>query len=259
MSSIFDLATPPSSISAFCQAVLKKIVPNGFWGSGSAAEHNEDLFLKNVDKFISLRRFEGMSLHEVTQGMKVSRKLIWILGAGRANNEKVTEIDWLAPPWLRSSKTSKTDLEKRRELFAEFVYFLFDSLLIPLIRSNFYVTESNVHKYRLFFFRHDVWRYIAEPSMASLKSKIFSELDISRARQILDSRALGFSQVRLLPKETGMRPIMNLRKRIAVRGRPKELGPGINRILAPAHTILQLEKVRHPIPLEIRNSNLNRP
>ncbi|XXG94534.1 hypothetical protein Hte_000791 [Hypoxylon texense] len=226
--SIFSLATPSSSISAFCQAVLRKIVPNGFWGSGSTAEHNESLFLKNVDKFISLRRFEGMSLHEVTQGMKV------------------TEIDWLAPPWLRSNKTSKTDLEKRCDLFAEFVYFLFDSLLIPLIRSNFYVTESNVHKYRLFFFRHDVWRYVAEPAMASLKSKIFSEVDISQARQILDSRTLGFSQVRLLPKETGMRPIMNLRKRIAVRGRPKELGPGINRILAPAHTILQLEKVVNP-------------
>lgn len=250
MSSIFGLATPPSNISAFCQAVLKKIVPSGFWGSGSIAEHNESTFLKNVDRFISLRRFEGMSLHEVTQGMKVSRKLMWVHGIHLANNKKITEIDWLAPPWLRSDKTSQTDIQKRRELFTEFVYFLFDSILIPLIRSNFYVTESNVHKYRLFFFRHDVWRFVAEPAMASLKSKMFSEVDLSQAHKILESRALGYSQVRLLPKMTGMRPIMNLRKRIAVPGRPKELGPGINRILAPAHTILQLEKVWCPIHLE---------
>lgn len=72
VSSIFDLATPAANISAFCQAVLKKIVPSGFWGSGSAAEHNETLFLKKVDHFILLRRFEGMSLHEVMQGMNVS-------------------------------------------------------------------------------------------------------------------------------------------------------------------------------------------
>lgn len=155
----------------------------------------------------------------------------------------MTDVNWLAPPWLRPRKTSRTDIQKRRELFVELVYFLFDSLLIPLIRSNFYVTESNAHKYRLFFFRHDVWRYVAEPAMVSLKSKMFSEVNLSSARQILDSRALGFSQVRLLPKETGMRPIMNLRKRVAIRGKPKQLGPGINRILAPAHTILQFEKV----------------
>ncbi|KAF3056288.1 Telomerase reverse transcriptase [Daldinia childiae] len=169
-----------------------------------------------------------MSLHEVMQGMKL------------------TEIDWLAPPQLRSNKTSQTDLQKRRELFKEFIYFVFDSLLIPLIRSHFYVTESNAHKYKLFFFRHDVWRYIAEPAMTALKNKMFSELNLSHAQQILNSRALGFGQIRLLPKEIGMRPIMNLRKRVALRGKSKALGAGINRILAPAHAILQLEKTINP-------------
>ncbi|KAI1385023.1 uncharacterized protein F4822DRAFT_380756 [Hypoxylon trugodes] len=57
-SSVFDLETPPAKISAFCQAVLKKIVPNQFWGSGSVAEHNETMFLKKVNHFILLRRFE---------------------------------------------------------------------------------------------------------------------------------------------------------------------------------------------------------
>lgn len=72
ISSIFDLATPPAKISAFCQAVLKKIIPNGFWGSGDVARHNESIFLGKIDHFILLRRFEGMSLHEVMQGIKVS-------------------------------------------------------------------------------------------------------------------------------------------------------------------------------------------
>ncbi len=171
----------------------------------------------------------------------------------------MTEIDWLAPPWLRSSKTSQTDIQKRLELFTEFLYFVFDSLLIPLLRSNFYVTESNVHRYRLFFFRHDVWRYVAEPAMASLKGKMFSEVNLSRARQILDSRTLGFSQIRLLPKETGMRPIMNLRRRNALRGKTKELGLGINKILTPVYTVLQLERVRYHVPNKSRVSNLDRP
>lgn len=129
-------------------------------------------------------------------------------------------------------------------MFAEFIYFVFDSIVIPLIRSNFYVTESSSHRYRLFFFRHDVWRQLAEPGMANLKASMLEEVKLGDARRILDSRSLGFSQIRLLPKATGMRAISNLRRRtVKQRGR-KELGPAINKILAPAHAVLKLERVK---------------
>ncbi|RYP25294.1 hypothetical protein DL767_008472 [Monosporascus sp. MG133] len=222
-----DLATPPAKVSAFCQAALSRVLPNEFFGAGSTGQQNKELVLKKVHQFILLRRFEGMSLHEVMQGMKIA------------------DIDWLAPPWLMSNKTSQTDMQKRVELFYEFLYFIFDSLLIPLIRSNFYVTESNHQKCRLFFFRHDVWRYVAEPSMSSLKLKMFEEVNMDDACRILDSRALGFSQVRLLPKGTTMRPIMNLRRRTLRRGNKKELGLAINKLLGPAQAVLQLEASIH--------------
>ncbi|RYP70145.1 hypothetical protein DL771_005657 [Monosporascus sp. 5C6A] len=220
-----DLATPPVKVSAFCQAALSRILPNEFFGAGSTGQQNKELVLKKVHQFILLRRFEGMSLHEVMQGVKIA------------------DIDWLAPPWLMSNKTSQTDMQKRVELFYEFLYFIFDSLLIPLIRSNFYVTESNHQKCRLFFFRHDVWRYVAEPQMNSLKLKMFEEVNTDDACRILDSRALGFSQVRLLPKGTTMRPIMNLGRRTFPRGNKKELGLAINKLLAPAQAVLQLEAI----------------
>lgn len=69
--SIVDLATPVSQVSAFCQRVLSKIIPNEFWGVGSTQKHNKELVLRNVDRFIRLRRFENMSLHDVYQGIKV--------------------------------------------------------------------------------------------------------------------------------------------------------------------------------------------
>lgn len=141
-------------------------------------------------------------------------------------------------------KTSKTDIRKRTELFYEFLYYVFDSILIPLLRSNFYITESNMDKYRLFYFRHDVWRYVAEPAMAALKVKMFEEVNLDDANRMLDSRQLGFSQIRLLPKGTSLRPIMNLRKKMLKRGNKTLLGPSINTLLKPVHTILQLEKVR---------------
>ncbi|TPX14184.1 uncharacterized protein E0L32_000578 [Thyridium curvatum] len=226
--SLADLATPIAHVSAFCQAVLKRLIPNEFWGTGDVQTHNKDLFLTNVDRFVKLRRFESMNLHDLRQGFKV------------------TEIEWLAPPKLKGQKLSRTDMDKRNEIFLEFLYYTIDSLLIPLIRSNFYVTESNVHRHRLFYFRHDIWRYVAEPAMAALKAKMFEEVKLEEALQILNSRQLGFSQVRLLPKDTTMRPITNLRRRTVPIGNTKILGPSINAILGPVHTVLTAEKNLHP-------------
>ena len=153
------------------------------------------------------------------------------------------DIEWLTPPGLSGQKCSQSDKNKRIEIFYEFLYYLFDSLLIPLIRSNFYVTESSAHRYRLFFFRHDVWRHIAEPAMAALKDKMFEEEPLVEALRTLDSRRLGFAQLRLLPKQGTMRPIMNLRRRTMQRGSKTLLGPSINSVLEPVSTMLKLEKV----------------
>lgn len=66
------MATSSAEVSSFCQAVFKKVIPQGFWGSGSAADHNKLQFMKKIDQFISLRRFESMTLYELTQGIQVS-------------------------------------------------------------------------------------------------------------------------------------------------------------------------------------------
>jgi telomerase reverse transcriptase len=152
-------------------------------------------------------------------------------------------MEWLYPPNSANQKLSQSDRNKGLEIFHEFIYYMFDSVLIPLIRANFHVTESNVHRYRLFFFRHDVWRSLAEPAITSLKLSMFQEVKMEHARKVLDSRTLGFSQVRLLPKETGVRPIMNLRRKSLKKGSKHILGSSINATLAPVYNVLTFEKV----------------
>lgn len=77
---VVDFATPVSHVSRFCQVVLSKIIPHEFWGTGPGQKHNKEVVLRNVDRFIRLRRFENISLHDVFQGIKV---WIWLPGAGR--------------------------------------------------------------------------------------------------------------------------------------------------------------------------------
>ncbi|KAI9871385.1 MAG: hypothetical protein M1830_002966, partial [Pleopsidium flavum] len=226
--SIMDSATSAGDVSAFCRAVVSKIIPDDFWGSSNAC--NKELLMRNIDRFVHLRRFESLSLHEVVQGMKIG------------------SIPWLIPPNLDPrAAVSQSDLNKRTEIFLEFIYYFFDSLLIPLIRSNFHVTESNVHRNRIFFFRHDVWRSLSEPALANLKLSMLEEMKMGKARSILDARSLGFSQIRLLPKESGVRPIMNLRRRVTKTQNGKViLGRSINSVLAPVFNMLSYEKVHQP-------------
>lgn len=157
-------------------------------------------------------------------------------------------MEWLVPLNIsRVAKTAQTDVRKRMDILLEFLYYIFDSILIPLIRSNFHVTESNVHQNHLFYFRHDVWRLLTEPAITQIKLNLLEEIKSPKARKLLDARPLGFSQIRLLPKATGVRPITNLRRRMTKLQNGKVgLGRSINSVMTPAFSVLEFERKTQP-------------
>jgi len=188
---------------------------------------NWSVAFRNIDRFVRLRRFESLNLEALLCGIRVRH------------------IAWLHPPNTHPNhKLSKSDLLKRQELISELVYYIFDSFVIPLIRTNFHVTESSTHRNKLFYFRHDVWKRLTEPSLASLKMNMLEEVGGERAFKAMGKQTLGFSQVRLLPKAKGMRPITNLRRRVQVtQNGVTYMAKSINSLLAPAFSVLNLEKV----------------
>jgi telomerase reverse transcriptase len=226
-SNITDLATPASRVSAFVQAVIKRIIPNTFWGTGNAGLRNKHITLKNIDIFLRARKFESFTLSSFLTNLKLT-SMPWLRLAHQKENDHM----------------SASDFSKRKELLAEFLYWLIDSLLIPLVRSNFHVTESNVHRNRLFYFRHDVWQALCEPALEMFRAELFEELNSKAAKKRLEGRTFGYSTVRLLPKVNSFRPITNLRRRpyVWINGR-KQLGKSINSALNPAFRALNHEKV----------------
>ncbi|KAL9095597.1 MAG: hypothetical protein Q9165_002029 [Trypethelium subeluteriae] len=227
--SFLHYATPASQVSAFCRSAVVKVIPRELWGDGHTADHNRMRVLSYIDHFIKARKYESATLHDVLDGIKIH------------------EIWWLVPLSISpNSKLSLTDFQKRKEIFMEFLYYVFDSFLIPLIRSNFYVTESNVNRNVLFYFRHDVWRSLAEPSLSQLRLSMFDEIKTDKALKILERRSLPYSHIRLLPKQNGIRPIANLRRRIQRHQYGKTvLGPSINSIMKPVFNVVKFEKDAH--------------
>lgn len=231
-----DMACSTADVSAFCRAAVAKVIPHGVWGDDSGKR----IIMHWIDRFVCLRKFESLTLHQVTQNMQVDipcnfpRLMLTDL--------QIASLAWLRPPGQKQdAKIAKSDFDKRKELFLEFVYWLFDSFLIPLIRSNFHVTESNVHRNRLFYFRHDVWRMLTEPSLTTLKANMFELMPTDRMNKLLSMRPLGFSKIRLLPKSQGFRTIMNLKRRQQVN--KGSLSRSINSVMAPVFNVLTYEKV----------------
>lgn len=224
--SSFHRASSMNNVSAFCRAAVKKVFSVDFLGAGDAGKHNHRQVMRSIDLFVRMRRYESLSLHDVLQSVQIKG------------------IGWLAPDSVQmETKISKTDFAKRQEMVAELLYYLFDSFLIPLIRGHFHVTESGAHRNQLFYFRHDVWKAMSVPALASLKETMLEQCNTADIKRKLATRALGVSRVRLLPKEQGMRPIINLRRRVQKLQQGRwVLGRSINSILTPSFSVLNLEK-----------------
>ncbi|CAD6892531.1 unnamed protein product [Tilletia caries] len=238
----YKYAVSTGQVSHFAYVVLKSIIPHGLLGS----RHNLNVLLQKASQFIKGRRYESLTLHEVMQGIRIS------------------EVDWLLPVNGRAQQQRPTAVESqlRNDLFAELVYWIFDSLLIPLLRTTFYITESAAFRNRTLYFRQDDWATASAPLLDTLKTSLFTPITHREALQIMSGRNLGYSHIRLLPKEAGVRPIVNLRRRSVKQtqtGDSKAPTPGknqayekyalnrsINNILQSTFHILTYERSSQP-------------
>ena len=222
-------ATCAADVSAFCRAVFRRLITSAMMGNDEAGAQNQAKLLNNIDTFVHLRRAESMTLHQAMQGIKV-------IG-----------IAWLAADRNQASylPLAKSDYHKRVEILQEFIYYVFDSIWIPLICSHFYVTESAPHGNKLHYFRHDVWRRISEPSLGAIKARSFEALAPERSRKLLQNQSVGYGQLRLVPKSQGMRPIINLSRCPPVMTKGQKV-QSVNKQLQPVLNALRFEKNRQP-------------
>ncbi|CAI5986167.1 unnamed protein product [Closterium sp. NIES-65] len=134
-------------------------------------------------------------------------------------------------------------VQAHRVLSCLWVQWVLAELVIPVLRSHFYVTESEVQRHTVCFYRKPVWariRYLALQRLAS--SATFHKLTPAAAKHLLlpprrttapghrtaaasqgssfkggeagggggEGRALGVARVRFVPKAQTVRPIVNL-------------------------------------------------
>ncbi|PVV03101.1 hypothetical protein BB560_002427 [Smittium megazygosporum] len=72
-------------------------------------------------------------------------------------------------------------------------------------KGNFYITETELSKSKVFYFRHDVWLKLTSNAFVS---SIFSIVPVKLSNEKIQTRSIGVSSLRLIPKSSGLRPLI---------------------------------------------------
>ncbi|WFD44938.1 RNA-directed DNA polymerase [Malassezia psittaci] len=197
-------ATPLGQVCWFVRVALSHVFPLALFGS----HKNRRVIVTAAKRFICARRNECISLHDILQGFQTSKCA-----------------------WLRNSqKISRIQDHKQRERLYQFLLWIMEQYVLPLLRTTFYVTETAAFRQRVLYFRQDLWDRVSRPIVSQLRHRLFEPT----------SHAAGvpIAHVRLVPKDRSIRPIVNLRRRTN--------GVSINSQLQTAFDVLALEAARHP-------------
>ncbi len=97
---------------------------------------------------------------------------------------------------------------QRRRMVRAWVRWLVAEVMMPLMRNHFYVTESALHRNKMFYFRKPLWRKIAKTVQLSDMYRLADEVE---AQELLGNRfGLPCARLRFVPKATGMRLCVRL-------------------------------------------------
>lgn len=203
LSQVSTANTPSDAVVAFLSTVLRKVFPHSFWGS----QHNFDRILELVDIFVNLRRHEDLPNKTIMKGIRIT-DIKWLAGNSLTCTAEGKQI-----PNRRLSRSSH---EAATNLARYMLRWLFGGFVIPLLRSNFCVTESEFRGKRVLYYRKPVWSLFRSLSMNHLLSKQYSEISVLDVKKRLSNQHMGCSRLRLLPKTTGVRPIATLCKSVDI-------------------------------------------
>lgn len=199
-----------SQVESFIWAVCRSIIPADLLGTPS----NWRVLRRNISKFIQLRRFEKFSIKQCMHKLKISKfpflseKHSSCYLKAQVRKDRMEENARLCEEF---SKLNNTILKMKHKLLANWIFWFFSHLVLPLVQANFYVTETEHGKQDIYYYRKSVWENLMNKAITSLKDKSYCQLDDATLRSVISKRSFGFSKLRLLPKENGVRMLANLK------------------------------------------------
>ena len=193
------LYTPTENVGRFLESVLRSAFPSAFWGS----KHNFCQMVKTLKVFIDLRLSESFPEKLMIEGIRIL-DMKWL--HPQKKNQCSTRHSNKRP------KLSRTAHESSVVLLRNVMHWVYCKFIIPLLRSVFYVTDTEFTGKRVVYYRRPVWSRIRSLSLEMLMKRQYRERTLAKAKRVLAMVSCPPAPLRLLPKKTGIRAIAMLSK-----------------------------------------------
>jgi hypothetical protein len=192
----------------FTICFLEKVIPIEFIG-----KNNLKVIIKKLKIFIELNRFESFNRISLFDLKEFS----------------FTEMKWLQLKSMKKDTYEIFGIRFKNFIMKNIIYFIYDTLIVQLLRSHFYVTERQGFHYKSFYYHKNVWdlimkineiklgahfEYITDNNSTTNISK-FEKRKKNRelAIGILKSYDLTPGKLRPMPKPTTCRPIVSYKRK----------------------------------------------
>ncbi|KAG6612579.1 Telomerase catalytic subunit/reverse transcriptase TERT [Phytophthora cinnamomi] len=216
---VLTFSAPKKKIYRLVRKFVAAVVPKDIWG-GRATKKNWKCVKTMLRKLIYSRKFDIFSLKKC------------------ADEFQVTNVKWMdVQPGIKFCPPNER--AKRHDLFKNLLCWILSSLVFPLLRNLFYITESEGKANEIVFYQRPVWNVISTLALDDLEGAILQSSS-EKALPNDHERQLSTSRLRLLPKTSGIRPLMNLSTAV------EEDKVSVNRSMEAVHRVLTFEMERHP-------------
>ena len=206
--------TPVENVGSFVKAVLKSAFPHSFWGSS----HNFHQAVRTMRIFTRLGRTEHLPEKTIVNGIRVL-DMAWLVRRHHHVNVKKDDYQVQSNRLRRPNKLSLSDHDAATILTRNVMRWLYRQFIIPLLRTTFYITETEFTGSKVLYYRRPVWSRIKCMSMKILlQQRQYREMSGDKVRKVLSKHNVGCppAPLRILPKKTGIRAIAMLSKSCAV-------------------------------------------
>ncbi|KAJ2786954.1 Telomerase reverse transcriptase [Coemansia interrupta] len=109
------------------------------------------------------------------------------------------------------------DQEQQFGIYAGFIYWVLTEFVIQLVRSFFYATEASAKESTLYYYRSDVWANATKDAWHILVNDMYSKKRLGNPRYRHSRDVIQYHRMRLIPKETSFRAIVNMKRTYVLR------------------------------------------
>jgi hypothetical protein len=178
-------------VHRFVSVFLSEVIPINMVGKDNFA-----IILEKLKVLIKMNRYETLNRISLFELREFSFKNMDVL-----RNFHMTEKSYYS-----------FGVKLKNFIMKSIIYWIFDILVVQLIRSHFYVTEKQGDHYKTFYYHKKDWDLVMKINQKKLESQ-FKPINAKDAKEELMTYDLAFGRLRLMPKSSTCRPIISYKKK----------------------------------------------